>query len=299
MDYDWCFEHYVNQSMSHQEMADLANCKFRTLKKWCVEKYGLNNRTFRKYKHPTELQLKVMMFGTLGDGHICSRENEPMYIESHSIDEKDYLFWKYEILKDLCKHSPTYYKGMISTFSKDIPVQGKPFYKFNTRILDDLAKIRSMTRSEKINELDELGLSLHMLDDACRMWQWQVSLSEWTDKEKQLYINICNDRFGLVGVLKGDYYNLNAISSKKIDDIILRNIPNDLDIVKKKILLNSHIKKLSNYKYVIVDGDKISLTNYCKKHKTNNVEVRALLDFHNYSVIDEGELIRLMYEKIQ
>ena len=93
-DYDWCYERFVNRNMTHQEMADEIGVSKRVIQKWCVEKHGIHRDTYKQYKELTDIQKKIIMFGLLGDGHIDRRENQPMYIESHAENQKDYLYWK-------------------------------------------------------------------------------------------------------------------------------------------------------------------------------------------------------------
>lgn len=251
-DYDWCYERYVNQGMTHQEMANECGASLRVIQKWCADIHGLNAWTFKKYKTLSDIQYQIILFGTLGDGHIDKRETQPLYIECHSIGEDEYLFWKYEQLKDLCLSAPKYYKEEYSDFH-GVSYLCKPYYRFETRVIDELKEIREMPRIEKIKKLNEFGLSLHCLDDAHRdRSSWELCLAEYTQEEIDLYIKICRDNFGLKAIQQKDkrYIRFDADSSRKIDLIILQNIPNDLDIIKKKILNNSKIthKHIDTYR---------------------------------------------------
>lgn len=237
-DYDWCFYHYVVMGMDYDGMAKIANTTPRTIQKWCSEKHGINAKTYSTLKKLTDKQKMLIMSGVLGDGHICSRENEPMYIESHADNQKDYLFWKYEILKDVCKHPPTFYDSKIRRMNdKDYVCQ--PYHKFNTRILDDIGSIRLMSKSDIIKSLDSFGMSLFFLDDAYRSnTNWIICVASFTDEEKRLFIEICSEKFNLIGKPLKDtnYISFTSDSSKKLDSMILEVIPNDLDIVKDKII---------------------------------------------------------------
>lgn len=101
-DYDWCYQRYIVQGMTHQEMANECGASLRVIQKWCSQIHRLNKWSFKEYKQLSDLQYQIILFGTLGDGHIDKREDQPLYIESHAIDETDYVFWKYDKLKDLC-----------------------------------------------------------------------------------------------------------------------------------------------------------------------------------------------------
>lgn len=299
-DFDWCYERYINKNMSHQEMADEAGCSLRVIKKWCSEIHGLHQWSFRKEKHLSDLQRQIILFGTLGDGHIDRRENQPMYIESHALDEKDYLFWKYSILKDLCNNEPVYYKEQYSTFNTNKEYLCQPTYRLSTKIIDELKAIRDMSRLEKIESLNELGLSLHLLDDGSRSDCWQICLAEWTQKEIETYIRICKNKFNLEchQLIDERYAIFTAVSSKKIDEIILRNIPNHLDIINKKILNNDKIKKCRFHKYIIKnDNEKIGLGAFCKSKHINHEIGKLVFDIFDSEYVEECDFMRKYEEQ--
>lgn len=277
--YDWCYERYINQGMSMKEMAEEAGASLRVIQKWCSEKHRLNEWTFKKEKKLTNLQKQIIMFGKLGDGHIDRREDQPMYIESHAENQKEYLFWKWSILKDLCNHEPVYHPARSKEFNgKMYDVQAS--YRLNTRIVDDLKPIRSMRTRDIIIQLNDLGLSLHMLDDGCRAHSnWQLCMADYSQDEIDLYINICKEKFGLCAKQLQDdrYIQFDAKSSRRIDAIILDNIPNDLDIVKHKIL-NADLALPNNYVYVNDNGNLIGLNTFCRSHQLIYTKCKRYVD---------------------
>lgn len=237
-DYNWCYERYINRGMNMHQMSEEAGCSFRVMQKWCSEKYKLNEFTFRKEKKLSQKQRELIMFGLLGDGHIDRRVNEPMYIESHAENQKDYIYWKYSILKDLCNHEPTYYCERDKIFDGKV-YKCQASYRLNTRTIDDLVNIRNMNRIDIINSLNEFGISIHMLDDGYRdISSWELCLAEYSQEEIDLYISICKERLGLNCHQETDkrYIRFDANSSRIIDKIILENIPNTLDIIQYKIM---------------------------------------------------------------
>jgi hypothetical protein len=225
--------------MSMQEMADEANATLRVVQKWCQEIHDLDARSYKKHKKLNDLQKQLIMFGRLGDGHIDKRKNQPMYIESHAENQKDYLFWKWEILKDLCTQPPVYYPPSQHTFGVDKIYKCQAQYRLCTRIIDDLKSIRMMNNMDIIMQLNELGLSIHMLDDASRSdGFWSLCVAEFSPEEVDVYLRICKERFNIIGKVRKDvrYIGFDKNSSKIIDDIILRTVPNNLDIIQYKIL---------------------------------------------------------------
>lgn len=293
-DYDWCYERYVNRGMTHEQMAEEAHCEIRVMKKWCNEIHKIHQHTFKQLKTLTDLQKQIITFGTLGDGHIDKREDQPMYIESHCEEEKDYLFWKYDILKDLCNNPPTYHKAEYCDFGTDKKYLCQPFYRLTTRIIDELKEIRTMPRIEKIKNLNQLGFCLHILDDGSRNDLWNVCLAEWTQEEMDTYQQVCEQKFHIICKQNKDkrYYSFNAESSALIDKMILEQLPNDMDIIHKKILDNKNIRKLSNYRYVIVAGEKIGLSTYCRKNGILNdyEKIRKVFDSFHEKEVQENKL---------
>ena len=296
--YNWCYQKYILENKSHKEMAKEANCSLRVIQKWCSEIHGLNRRTFKENKHLSDKQKELIMFSLLGDGHIDKRETQPIFIVSHAENQKDYLYWKYNILKDLCKSEPTYHKESYSSFGENEKYLCKPSYRFGTRIINDLIPIREMSKSEIINQLNEFGICIHLLDDGSRSnSNWQVCVADFNDEEKDLYTKKCEENLSLsCHKLKDDrYIQFDAISSRKIDDLILSYLPNDLDIVKYKII-NNDICKPANYIFIETSEGNIGLNSYCRKNKLSYLKTKALLDSFGYKEINENKLKKLIEE---
>lgn len=237
--YDWCYEHFINESMSMQEMANEAGASLRVIQKWCQQIHGLNARSYKQYKKLTDLQKQLIMFGRLGDGHIDRREDQPMYIETHAENQKDYLYWKWSILEDLCTHEPVYYPPQKHSFGNDKLYECQAHYRLCTRIIDDLKPIREMKLTDIIDQLNEFGLSIHFLDDASRnQGLWTLCVAEYSEEMIQKYLKVCKERFDIDGKIRKDvrYIGFDKRSSQIIDDIILKNVPNNLDIIQYKIL---------------------------------------------------------------
>lgn len=264
-EYDWCYERYILKGMTHEEMAKEANASKRVIQKWCVEKHGLHGDSFKELYKLNNTQRELIISGTLGDGHIDRRETQPMYIECHADDEEDYMFWKYELLKNMCNKPPVYKAKNIIKHFGDKEYVCRPSYRINSRIVDDLKEIRSMTIVQKVNNLGEFGLSLYMLDDGYRSdSNWEICIAKFNQEEKEYFIKYCKDKFDLTCWLKKDdrYVNFDSNSSRKLDEIILRNVPNELDIIHKKIL-DKKICKENNYLFVVKEnGTKQGLSYY-------------------------------------
>lgn len=244
-DYDWCYDHYINKGMTAQQMADECEVSRRVIEKWCMDIHNLNNHTFKHLKKLNKQQYELCMYGMLGDGHIAVRKEEDggggIYIESHAEDQKDYMFWKYDILHDICLNPPKRYEAKVKYFDgKGYLCQ--PSWRLSSRILDQLVEIKNIPKKEICRNMNEFGLSLYMLDDGSRKGnRWQICFGVLTEEDIRAFVERIKGKFGLYARRYKDkrgyeYADFADESADIIDKIILKNIPNDLDIVKYKIL---------------------------------------------------------------
>ena len=239
-DKDWLFHEVIELNKKADQIAKENGWTTRVVRKW-MGLLGINNDSYQKLKKLSDKQKELISFSLLGDGCIASNN---IIIVSHSIKQKDYLFWKYSILKDLCNQEPTFYE------SKEKIIQGKetttaPAYRLGTKKITELEEIRNKSVTEIINSLNNFGLSIWLLDDGYRGPSWELCVASYTEKEKQLILKKFNE-FGLFSahLAPSDprYLTFNASDSRTIDQIILKEIPNDLDIIKYKILENDKIR---------------------------------------------------------
>ena len=298
-EYDWCYQKFVIEGMNHQEMADECGATKRVIEKWCTEKHRLTQKFRQKNKQLTKMQRDLIIGSMLGDGHIDKRETQPVFIVSHAENQKDYLFWKYELLKDFCNISPSYSgKKTVKHFSSgDYLCQ--PQYRISTRVHDCFIEIRKMNVKELVNNLNDFSFSILMLDDGCRTDLWEYCIAPYTKEEKRYMVKVFKEKFDLdAHIKKSDerYMYFNAADSKKIDGIILKNIPNNLDIIKDKILHNNKIKQLSNYRMVLMNnGEKIGVSMFCKKNHISsckrNKSYNIIVELYDQGYTKEDELL--------
>lgn len=238
--YDWCYEHFINQGLNHKQMAEIAGCKQRTIEKWCNEIHKISNITRSEKIELTSQQIDLIIGSMLGDGHIDKREKYPLFIVTHAENQKDYLFYKYDIMKNLCNMQPKYYNGKDNVLIVNSYCNIQPTYRFNTRVCYCLDKYRKMNKIDFVRLLNEYSFSIWVLDDGhCndkKYWSLSCPFSEEICSEIQ---EILNEKFNVSSIikLKNNYRYLffNSENSKIISNIILNNIPNNLDIIKYKI----------------------------------------------------------------
>jgi hypothetical protein len=238
-DYDWCYQKYMIEGLNHEEMAKEANCSKRVIEKWCSEKHRLTQEYRKIHKQLSNIQKDLVIGSLLGDGHVDKRETQPIFIISHAENQKDYLYWKYEIMKDFYNIPPTYYKEKVHTFGGDKEYMCQPHYRISSRIHDCFIPFRNMSKHDLINELNEFSLSIFALDDGYRSESnWEICLADIPYEDRELFIKILEDKFNLDGyICKYDnrYMKLTSNSSRILDSIILKIVPNDLDIIKYTI----------------------------------------------------------------
>lgn len=297
--YDWCYQKFIIEGLNHQEMADECGATKRVIEKWCTEKHRLTQKFRQKNKQLTQMQRDLIIGSMLGDGHIDRRETQPIFIVSHAENQKDYLFWKYEIVKDLCNIPPSYHKEKEIKHFKIGNYIAQPYYRISTRIHDCFIEIREMNVKELIDNLNELSFSVLMLDDGCRTDLWSYCIAPYTEEEKEYMIKIFKEKFNIDGYIRESdnrYMWFNAVNSKKIDSIILNNIPNDLDIIKDKILNNDKIHKLSNYRKVLMnDGSQLGLSMFCKRNHISTCKrdrsYNIVIELYDKGYTKEEELL--------
>jgi len=239
-DYDWLYNQIVTLNKSRKQVAEENGWTVRVLEKW-MGILGINRRTYQDLKQMSDKQRDLIKFSLLGDGCIS---NKGFFIVSHSEKQKDYLYWKYEMLKDLCSHEPTRYEETDKTF-RGSTYHCDAAYRFNTRKINELIDIRNRPVVEIINELNEFGLSIWMLDDGCRSSSWELCVASYTTEEKEKILSKFYEMGLKSAALKNcdnRYLRLDAYDSRTLDAIILRNISHDLDIIKAKILENVKIR---------------------------------------------------------
>lgn len=271
-DYDWCYEMFINRGMNHEEMAEEAGCSKRVVEKWCCERNGLTQKYRQQNKQLNQIQKDLIIGSLIGDGHIDKRETQPMFIVSHAENQKDYLYWKYEILKDLCNIPPVYKQESVKFFN-DKPYTCQPQYRFCTRIYDCLITLRSMNKLEIIDNLNDFSLSIFILDDGSRdRSNWSVCVAGFNDIEKAHLLNKLKTFFkfdAYIAQSDDRYIKFRAENSRSLDNLILAQIPNNLDIIKYKIIENDNIATPQKHTYININGNKTLLTEYCEVNNLN------------------------------
>ncbi len=163
----------------------------------------------------TKSQKSVIFGSLLGDGTIQidkkHKGSNGIFRISHTTKDKEYLLWKYEVLKDLCRKEPTIRvrkrwgksHQSIRFHTKALPYLTylrKVFYRGNRRII-----------SQKIlAQLDEMALAVWFMDDGCvsilhhkkygsRSRYIGIALHRYSDKERDMVIDYFKRRWDIDG----------------------------------------------------------------------------------------------------
>ena len=290
-DYDWCYQKYMTEGLNHAEMAIEAKCSKRVIEKWCSERHRLTQGFRKANKQMNNIQKDLVIGSLLGDGHIDKRETQPIFIVSHAENQKDYLFWKYELMKDFMNIPPSYYKETYHTFNTKEKYLCQPHYRISSRIHNCFIPYREMSKHDLINNLNEFSLSIFALDDGYRAdSNWQVCLADIPINDRTFFIDIMESRFDLIGsIMNCDdrYMRFTADSSRKLDEIILQNIPHDLDIIKDKIINNNKIKKKQFRVWTKYKGEDILLTNFCNILNYNYKYIHSIFVKYKFKTGEE------------
>lgn len=238
-DYDWYYKYFVEEGLNHEQMAELANCTKRVIEKWGQEKHHIDTYTRMKNKKLNQQQYDLVIGSLLGDGHIDRREDFPLFIVSHAENQKDYLYYKYYIMKNLCEMSPTKYEGKKQYTIVNSVCNCQDYYRFNTRTYHAFDPFRKMSKMSLIDQLNEYSFSIWMLDDGhcVKKGYWELCAPLETDEERSFLIKTLANKFNITAIEQKDnrYFRFHTGDSLKITKIILANIPNDLDIIQNKI----------------------------------------------------------------
>lgn len=283
--YDWCYQKYMVEGMSHDEMAQEANCSKRVIEKWCAERHRITQKYRQANKKLSDVQKDFIIGSLLGDGHIDKREVQPIFIVSHAENQKDYLFWKYEMMKEFCNIPPKYYEAENKLWFNGRMYLSKPFYRMCTRIHDCLLPYRNMSKRELIDRLNEFSLAIYMLDDGFRdRSNWKICLAGIPMEDRLHFIKVMDSKFSLNAYVDtGDdrYINFRAESSRNLDYMILKNIPKDLDIIKYKITENHKIADKQFRKYIKFRENDILLKDFCKLTEYNYKFIHYAMNKYN------------------
>lgn len=175
----------------------------------------------------TKLQKSFLIGTLLGDGYIRQikgRRNAFLEI-NHSITQKEYVEWKYKLLKNLTKSGPKARRGKGSRVA----------YRFFTKQHSEFTKMMNLfykDRKKCIPDLvlDPISLAVWFMDDGSKCGQSNIYLNtqQFSIDDQYKLLNMLNT-IGLKATLNKDkkYYRIRFASS---------SIPKLFGIIEKHII---------------------------------------------------------------
>ena len=185
----------------------------------------------------SETSRQIILSGILGDGRLKKNGKKNYYYsECHALGEKEYCIWKHEqLIKDDIS-VPTMLYG------KNLNNEHNDAIEFCTRTSPSLIPYANMSKLEIIEQLNELGLLLYLLDDGwiskhSKLGNFVLCTYLLTVEERLAVTNKYNTLLGTHGHDIGHKRVDTAFSSD--DNFIFFNIakeyiPLETDIVQKK-----------------------------------------------------------------
>ena len=214
-----------------------------------AEKFGTN--IYKIYREANNLDVKtnkaqnktfnitpnaeqIILSGILGDGNIRKMGKGAVYREKHGKEEFEYCKWKNNMLGELTENKKMYnYK--------------EKYLNFDTYNTIQLLKYADMNYDEVIDNLNELGIILYLLDDG---WTREYKSHQSFLVESRLIplssmIKLKEKIENIFGIevrintridskSKKEIITLNIVDNKKIKEVCENYKINNLDVFKKK-----------------------------------------------------------------
>ena len=175
----------------------------------------------------TQLQRSVVIGSLLGDGYlrILPGRTDAFLEINHSIHAKEYVDWKFEILRNICLSPPKSRRG-----------NGKRIaYRFFTRQHPELSKFHRMFYREGVKiiptqlVLDPMAIAIWFMDDGGRSGEsnFYLNTQKFALEEQNFLIEKLREK-GLESTLNKDksYYRIRFLSSsiRKLKELLEGNI---------------------------------------------------------------------------
>ena len=175
---------------------------------------------------------KALIIGTiLGDGYlrIIPKRNNAFLEVNHSINQKDYVDWKYSILKSIVRSGPKLRKGNGHRIACRFYTRSTPEI---TELFRTFYQSGKKTVPKNLN-LENLSLAVWFMDDGSRSRNSLYINSQQFSLEDQIKLQkLLLDRFGIRSRLNKDkiYQRIRIITedAKKFCDLIRDFVPKSM-----------------------------------------------------------------------
>lgn len=120
---------------------------------WAIKQYSID------YGNNQEIRHQILLGSKLGDGYFQYKNKKYVYRECHSLEEEDYIKWKYVMLGDYVAGNTLGIKNLCTKWSLAKEFCTKTAYS------DKIQKYYEMSILEVIENLNMIGLIIYILDD--------------------------------------------------------------------------------------------------------------------------------------
>ena len=138
----------------------------------------------------TQLQQSIIIGSLFGDGYlrIVPNRKNALFEVNHSFAQKEYVDWKYEMLKSICRSEPKMRAGNGARIA----------YRFNTRQLPELTELygifyRSGSKVIPNNiQLNSIMLAVWFMDDGskCRESDVYINTQQFSREDQERCIQL-------------------------------------------------------------------------------------------------------------
>ena len=178
----------------------------------------------------SEFQQQLILGCVLGDGYMRRKTHAHLQI-THSFKQKDYVDWKYQILKNLVITPPKTYKGNGDRVG----------YRFFTRSLPELTSIYTKFYSNKVKKvpkdiiLKPITLAVWFMDDGSKSYKSCYFNTQEFDLESQNNLIKALARLKIGAKLNKDkqYFRIRVLTP---------SAPHLMDIIKPYVVKSMRYK---------------------------------------------------------
>lgn len=175
----------------------------------------------------SEFQQQLILGCVLGDGYMRKKTHAHLQI-THSFKQRNYVDWKYQILKNLVTTPPTVYKGNGNRvgyrfFTKSLPEITRfydVFYKKGTKVIPSGISLSPVT------------LAVWYMDDGSKSYKSCYFNTQAFDSQSQMNLIKALARLKIEARLNKDkqYFRIRVLTSStpRLIDIIKSHVPNDM-----------------------------------------------------------------------
>lgn len=158
----------------------------------------------------SEVQQQLILGTIIGDGYMRKKTNAHLQI-THSIKQREYVDWKYQILRNLVITLPKLYKGN----------NGRIGYRFFTKSLPEITYFYNRFYKNKVKIipkdiiLSPLALAVWYMDDGSKSYKSCYFNTQQLDIKSQINLIKALSKFGLKSRLNKDktYFRIRILTS--------------------------------------------------------------------------------------